>query len=74
MRSSKRDAAATGGTKPEAGRDAVIGAGVDGEPVAAAANRKLDVAAIEGWVGVPTAPELLGEAPRVTAGRVARLR
>ncbi len=74
MRSSKRDAAATGGTKPKAGLGAVIGAGTEREAVAAAANRKSDAAATGGWTEVRATSEVLGEAPGVAADRAVRLR
>ncbi len=74
MRSSKSDAAATGGTKPEAGRDAVIGAGAESEAVAATANRKLDTAAIGASTEDSATSDLLGEVVEVVASGAVRLR
>ena len=74
MRSSKRDAAATGGTEPEAGRGAMTGAGPETEAVAATAHRTLDAAVIGATTGVSAASGLLAEAPGVAACGAVRLR
>ena len=74
MRSSKRDAAATDGTKPEVGRGGDTGADAESKTVAATATRKLDAAAIGAWTGVPASSDLLGELLEVEASGAVRLR
>ena len=74
MRSSNRDAAVAGGTKPDAGRGAVIGAGAEGEDAAATADRNLDTVAIGVSAEVSATSDLLGEVLGVTESGALRLR